>query len=127
MLDLKFIRENRSLVRDGADAKGITVHLDEIFVLDDKRRALIQEGDALKAKRNLVSAAIRLYFRAIYADLPALHHPQLITNLQYLIEELPDIFDAVLSEITDGAEVRLLHPGQPHKYQVLPDFFLYPP
>jgi seryl-tRNA synthetase len=58
MLDLKFIRENRSLVRDGADAKGITVHLDEIFVLDDKRRALIQEGDALKAKRNLVSAQV---------------------------------------------------------------------
>jgi len=58
MLDLKFIRENRDLVRDGAEAKGITVNLDEIFALDDKRRALIQEGDALKAKRNLVSAQV---------------------------------------------------------------------
>jgi len=58
MLDLKFIRENRDLVRDGAEAKGITVNLDEIFALDDKRRALIQEGDALKAKRNLFSAQV---------------------------------------------------------------------
>ena len=58
MLDLKFIRENRELVRDGAEAKGITINLDEIFALDDKRRALIQEGDALKAKRNLVSAQV---------------------------------------------------------------------
>jgi seryl-tRNA synthetase len=58
MLDLKFIRENRDLVRDGADAKGITIDLDEIFVLDDKRRALIQEGDALKAKRNHVSTQV---------------------------------------------------------------------
>jgi seryl-tRNA synthetase len=58
MLDLKFIRENRDLVRDGAEAKGITINLDEIFALDDKRRALIQEGDALKAKRNLVSAQV---------------------------------------------------------------------
>ena len=58
MLDLKFIRENRDLVRDGAEAKGITINLDEIFALDEKRRALIQEGDALKAKRNLVSAHI---------------------------------------------------------------------
>jgi seryl-tRNA synthetase len=58
MLDLKYIRENRNLVRDGADAKGIPVNLDEIFALDDKRRALIQEGDALKAKRNLVSAQV---------------------------------------------------------------------
>lgn len=58
MLDVKFIRENRDLVRNGAEAKGITINLDEIFTLDDKRRALIQEGDALKAKRNLVSAQV---------------------------------------------------------------------
>ena len=58
MLDIKFIRENRNLVYNGAEAKGISINLDEIFALDDKRRALIQEGDALKAKRNLVSARV---------------------------------------------------------------------
>jgi seryl-tRNA synthetase len=58
MLDLKFIRENRDLVRNGAEAKGIILRLDELFILDDRRRALIQEGDALKAKRNLVSAQV---------------------------------------------------------------------
>jgi len=58
MLDLKFIRENRDLVRSGAESKGISVSLDEIFILDDKRRALIQEGDVLKAKRNQVSAHV---------------------------------------------------------------------
>jgi seryl-tRNA synthetase len=58
MLDLKFIRENRDLVCKGAEAKGIKINLDEIFILDDKRRALIQEGDALKAKRNLASARV---------------------------------------------------------------------
>ena len=58
MLDLKFIRENRDLVQNGAEAKGIIINLDAIFILDDKRRALIQEGDALKAKRNLVSAQV---------------------------------------------------------------------
>ena len=58
MLDLKFIRDNRELVLAGAEAKGISIALDEIFILDDKRRTLIQEGDALKAKRNQVSAQI---------------------------------------------------------------------
>ncbi|RPI04415.1 MAG: serine--tRNA ligase [Ignavibacteriae bacterium] len=58
MLDIKFIRENRDLVRSGAEAKGISVNLDQIFQLDDKRRALIQEGDTLKAKRNTVSAEV---------------------------------------------------------------------
>ncbi len=58
MLDLKFIHENRDLVRAGAEAKGITVNLDTICAIDDKRKALIQEGDALKAKRNQVSAQV---------------------------------------------------------------------
>jgi seryl-tRNA synthetase len=57
-LDLKFIRENRDLVRAGAEAKGITVNLDTICAADDKRKALIQEGDVLKAKRNQVSAQV---------------------------------------------------------------------
>jgi seryl-tRNA synthetase len=58
MLDLKFIRENRDLVRAGAEAKGITFNLDTICAVDDKRKALIQEGDVLKAKRNQVSAQV---------------------------------------------------------------------
>jgi seryl-tRNA synthetase len=58
MLDLKFMRENRDLVLNGAISKGITVDLNTIFTLDDKRRTLIQEGDALKAKRNQVSAQV---------------------------------------------------------------------
>jgi seryl-tRNA synthetase len=58
MLDLKFIRENDELVRRGAEAKGIHLNLDEIIALDDKRRALILEGDALKSKRNQVSARV---------------------------------------------------------------------
>jgi seryl-tRNA synthetase len=58
MLDLKFIRENRDLVRASAEAKGIIVNLDMICTVDDKRKALIQEGDVLKAKRNQVSAQV---------------------------------------------------------------------
>jgi seryl-tRNA synthetase len=58
MLDIKFIRENKELVQQGAASKNIEINIDEIFVLDDKRRALIQEGDSLKAKRNQVSAQV---------------------------------------------------------------------
>lgn len=58
MLDLKFIREHHETVRKGAEAKGLTVNLGEIISLDEKRRALIQEGESLKARRNQVSAEI---------------------------------------------------------------------
>lgn len=58
MLDIKFIRENLDTVRKGIEAKSLTVNLGEIISLDEKRRALIQEGEALKAKRNQVSEEI---------------------------------------------------------------------
>lgn len=58
MLDLKFIREHHEAVRKGAEAKGMTVNLGEIISRDEQRRALIQEGEALKAQRNQFSAAI---------------------------------------------------------------------
>lgn len=58
MLDVKFIRENAQLVKDGIKAKNAEDHIDEIIVVDEKRRALIGEGEALKAKRNEVSGRI---------------------------------------------------------------------
>ncbi|MEX1274439.1 MAG: serine--tRNA ligase, partial [Bacteroidota bacterium] len=54
----KFIREHFDSVRQGAEAKGITVNLGEIIALDEERRKFIQEGEALKAKRNEVSGQI---------------------------------------------------------------------
>ncbi|MEP0823353.1 MAG: serine--tRNA ligase, partial [Ignavibacterium sp.] len=58
MLDLKYIREHLQEVRDGIRAKGLTVNLGSLLSLDEKRRALIQEGEALKSKRNQVSAEV---------------------------------------------------------------------
>jgi seryl-tRNA synthetase len=58
MLDIKFIRENADSVRKGAEAKGISVDMEALLALDDRRRTLIQDGESLKAKRNQVSAQI---------------------------------------------------------------------
>ncbi len=58
MLDLKFIRENVEIVRNGIHNKNEKDRLDELLELDAKRRALIQETDELKSKRNKVSEEI---------------------------------------------------------------------
>jgi seryl-tRNA synthetase len=58
MLDLKFIREHLDAVKRGAETKGMTVDFDRLLALDQKRRDLIQEGEALKATRNTVSAEV---------------------------------------------------------------------
>ncbi|MEW5797925.1 MAG: serine--tRNA ligase [Bacteroidota bacterium] len=58
MLDLKFIRDNVQLVKNGIKAKGADDNIDEIIQIDEQRRALIGEGESLKAKRNEVSAKV---------------------------------------------------------------------
>ena len=58
MIDLKFIREHTGLVKQAIEAKREVDHVDEIIALDEQRRAFIQEGETLKAKRNEVSAKI---------------------------------------------------------------------
>src|SRR3989344_1779608 len=49
MLDIKFIRENKDLIKDAAKKKKIKVDIDRLVALDEKRRALIFEVDALRA------------------------------------------------------------------------------
>ena len=58
MLDLKFIRENADLVRQGISNKKETVDLDQILKLDRERRSILVEVEQLKATRNRVSKEI---------------------------------------------------------------------
>jgi len=58
MLDLKFIRENPDIVRQGVENKNEKSRVDELISLDKKRREYIQETEDLKAKKNAVSNQI---------------------------------------------------------------------
>ncbi len=58
MLDLKLIRAETDLVRAALRAKGATVDLDRLLGLDQERRDLTAETEALKHERNAVSKEI---------------------------------------------------------------------
>ncbi len=58
MLDIKFIRENTELVQDSAQKKNKTIDFDRLFDLDDTRKKLQQEIDALRSQQNTASGAI---------------------------------------------------------------------
>ncbi len=58
MLDLKFIRENIDKVRKGCKAKLVDPPLDEFLRLDEERRKLVQELNALQEQRNLTNKDI---------------------------------------------------------------------
>jgi seryl-tRNA synthetase len=58
MLDLRFIRENPDLVKEALVRLNTTAPIDEILSLDEQRRELLSEVEALRARRNAVSKEI---------------------------------------------------------------------
>lgn len=58
MLDIKFIRENKDVVKKGVEAKNFDSSVvDKLLDLDEKRRKLIAEIEELRSKRNKISQA----------------------------------------------------------------------
>ena len=58
MLDLKFIRENPELVKQGIESKNEKSRVDEVLQLDKQRRDILAVSEELKAKRNQVSQEV---------------------------------------------------------------------
>ena len=58
MLDIKFIRENKDVVAAGAKKKHITIDIDQLIAVDEKRRELQAKIDDLRASQNNASDAI---------------------------------------------------------------------
>ncbi|HHW14132.1 MAG TPA: serine--tRNA ligase, partial [Firmicutes bacterium] len=58
MLDLRFVRANPELVREGMRKKKVDAPLDELLALDARRRQLLVEVEGLKARRNSASAEV---------------------------------------------------------------------
>lgn len=59
MLDIKFIRENLGLVEKSTKEKGYKVDIDEVLKLDDERKAILTEVEALRARRNEIAGQMK--------------------------------------------------------------------
>ncbi|CAH1199645.1 Serine--tRNA ligase [Paenibacillus allorhizoplanae] len=58
MLDIKWIRNNQDQVKAAAFRKGVECHVEELLVVDEKKRGLLGQADLLRADRNRVSEQI---------------------------------------------------------------------
>jgi seryl-tRNA synthetase len=58
MLDIKFIRDNPDLVKDGIRKKYSSVDIDQILDVDHQRREILTELEQLRERRNKVSGDI---------------------------------------------------------------------
>lgn len=52
MLDIKFIRNNPEIVKEGCRKKGVNVDIDRLLKLDEEKRASLQKVENLRAEQN---------------------------------------------------------------------------
>lgn len=98
MISLKVIRENTQLVRDALAKRHDTAPIDEILQLDEERRKLLGEVEALRARRNAVSQQI-----SKMKDKPS----DLIAEMRQVGDQIKDL-DAKVNEVESELNYLLL-------------------
>ncbi len=103
MLDIQFIRENRQVVQKSADGKNISVDIDKLLTLDEKRRELLQQIEKLRQQRNETAAQMKngqpspelisegKHIKETLAILEAVLEPTL-KSYQELLNDIPNLF-----------------------------------
>jgi len=98
MFDLKFIRENKELVQKAITQKREKADVNRIIELDDSRRRLLGEVEALKAERNKRSHEIG---KAKSSGQPATEAITAMREVSQQIKELDGQVAEVLESIDD--------------------------
>ncbi len=101
MLDIKRIRTTPDEVREGLEKRGVKGAVEEILKLDEKRRKIISENEALKARRNEVSKSIPQRKKAGEDVEP------LFAEMKLVAEQIKEA-DAALSSLEAGIDNILL-------------------
>ena len=81
MLDIKFIRENKEIVQEGARKKRIAFNVDDLLKADDRRRELMTSIEKKRAEQNQWSDKI-------VRTPEAMAKAQLIAEMKMLKDEL---------------------------------------
>lgn len=101
MLDIQFIRENKAKIQKVAKEKNITVDIENLLKLDDKRRKLIKSTEDTRAEKNKASELIAKLKgneknKAI-AEMKALGEKQ--TQAENELKEVLETFDTLMLRV----------------------------
>lgn len=134
MLDIKFIRENKDLVADGARKKHLEFDVDRLITVDDDRRALLAEIEAMRARQN--DASTRMAQAAPGERVPLLSElkdlkeelqtkevrlKEIVAEWQTLMVRVPNIPDMSVPEGEDDQENKEVRAwGTPREFPFAP-------
>lgn len=106
MLDIKFIRENKEIVKEGAKKKHIEVDVDNLISVDDKRLEILSRVESLRAEQNKVSVSMG-------GTLTHEARGQLIEEMRLVKEDLKEKEDELRNIITEWQSLMLQIPNIP--------------
>ncbi len=106
MLDIKFIRENKDIVKEGAKKKHIEVDIDELLSVDEKRLALLSRVEFLRGEQNKVSVSMG-------SKLSDAARGQLIEEMKLVKEELKEKEEELRETIKTWQNLMLQVPNIP--------------
>ena len=99
MLDIQYIRENHKKVKQAASNKNVSVDIDELLTLDQKRRELLQEIEKLRKARNETAAQMKNGIPAPELIAEGRRIKQTLTELETVLGPIDDSFMELLKQV----------------------------
>lgn len=106
MLDIKFIRENKAIVEEGAKKKRINVDIEKLVALDDERLKELKEVEDLRSEVNRVS-------NDIVRNQDSALKLQLIEEMRIVKEDIKKKEEKLKSTIEEWQKIMLQVPNVP--------------
>jgi seryl-tRNA synthetase len=106
MLDIKFIKENKDIVKEGAKKKHVEIDIDNLIMVDDKRLEILSRVEFLRAEQNKVSVAMG-------GNLKDEVRGQLIEEMRLVKDELKEKEEELREIIKTWQNLMLLVPNVP--------------
>jgi len=106
MLDIKFIRENKDIVKEGAKKKHIEVDIDQLLAVDAKRLEILARVEFLRGEQNKVSVSMG-------GTLTDAARGQLIEEMKLVKDELKEKEEELRSTIVEWQSMMLKIPNIP--------------
>ncbi|MFA6393023.1 MAG: serine--tRNA ligase [Candidatus Paceibacterota bacterium] len=106
MLDIKFIRENKDIIKEGAKKKHIEVDIDALLSADEKRLDLLSRVEFLRGEQNKMNSSIA-------TERDATIRSQMISEMKIVKDELMGKEEELKAVMTEWQGLMLTVPNVP--------------
>lgn len=106
MLDIKFIRENKDIVKAAAEKKHTDIDLDKLITLDDKRLEILSRVEFLRSEQNKVS-------NSMGGNVDPTLRSQMIEEMRIVKDELKEKEESLRDTVKEWQSIMLSVPNIP--------------